>query len=71
MEKFGSDLANMSFDFLNNDPVPCILCNEIFTINHDIQILLKHLLEVHKFVIGSPEEIADFRQYVYIFYLIR
>ncbi|RXG60343.1 Zinc finger protein, partial [Armadillidium vulgare] len=52
------------FNFFCEEPVSCIRCEDIFEVHEDYQPFLKHLLDAHKFVISSPEEIADFREYV-------
>lgn len=53
------------FNFFCEEPVSCIRCEDIFEVHEDYQPFLKHLLDAHKFVISSPEEIADFREYVF------
>ncbi|XP_042220912.1 zinc finger protein 277-like [Homarus americanus] len=61
---YGSDFAALDFDFDCDDAVPCILCNQMFTVMKDEQPLLRHLSIEHKFTIGAVEQVADLRQYV-------
>nr|XP_045618052.1 zinc finger protein 277-like isoform X1 [Procambarus clarkii] len=61
---YGSDCAALDFNFDCDDAVPCIFCDEIFSVMKDEQPLLHHLSVQHKFIIGNVEQVADLRQYI-------
>lgn len=53
-------IADDTLSGLTTSPsCPCVLCDAVFNLPSEKEILLKHLVEEHKIVIADVSQIAD------------